>query len=111
MFEAEYYKNPHGNKPVEEFILKQTPEWKSWIFAALELLQERDGKLKNYLAETKHIEGKIFELKFKQIPVRILFAYHPRIRKRIVLLHGVIKKRDDLKRKDIETAEINYRQI
>ena len=111
MYIAEYYISPGGNKPVEKFILEQTAEWQSWIFAALELLQEREGKLKNYLAETKHIEDKIFELKFKQIPVRILYAYHPCVRGRMVLLHAVIKKRDDLKRKDIETAETNYRQI
>lgn len=47
MYIAEYYISPGGNKPVEKFILEQTAEWQSWIFAALELLQEREGKLKN----------------------------------------------------------------
>ena len=41
--------------------------------------------------------------------IRILFAYHPLKRKFILLLHGVIKKRDDLKANDIKIAEERYK--
>jgi hypothetical protein len=105
---ADQFITENGRKPVLEFILEQNNETQDHIFAGIRQLESRKGVIRNQNTETKHVKGKIFELKFKKLAVRILYAYHPGKRKFLLLLHGLIKKRDDLKVSDIEIAEHRY---
>ena len=110
-YEAEQYVSPGGKKPVLEFMMEHDKETQDWIIAGIMLLEKNKGRLTGQNLETKHIRNKIFELKFKKLAIRILFAYHPLKRKFVLLLHGLIKKRDDLKSSDIKIAEDRYNEV
>jgi hypothetical protein len=110
-YKAEEYISSQGRQPVTEFILDQDKETQDWIFSGIGKLEKNKGKLNNEFLETKHIYNKILELKFKKLPVRILFSYHPNIRKKLLLLHGVLKKTDKLKPEDIKTANDRYNEM
>ncbi len=108
-YEVEQFTTESGKKPVLDFILEQDRETQNLIFSGIEQLEIRKGIIQNQNLETKHVKDKIFELKFKKLAVRILYAYHPGKRKFLLLLHGVIKKRDKLKASDIEVAAERYK--
>lgn len=107
-YKAEQFITDNGRKPVLEFILDQDIDIQDHIISGIIQLEQRKGLIQNQNLETKHIKGKIFELKYKKLAIRILFAYHPRKRKFLLLVHGVVKKRDDLKAVDIKVAEERY---
>jgi len=109
-YKAEDFTNNSGEKVIKKFIFEEikNTDTQEWVLSGIEQLELWKGRISNKNLETKHIRGKIFELKFKKLPVRILYSYHPNKRKTILLLHGVIKKRDDLTNRDIETAEKRY---
>lgn len=108
-YEVEQFTTKSGKRPVMDFILEQDKETQDSIFAGIEQLGIRKGIIQNQNLETKHIKSKVFELKFKKLAIRILYAYHPVKRKFLLLLHGVIKKRDALKASDIEVAIERYK--
>jgi hypothetical protein len=108
---AELYISESGNNPVEDFIMVQDIETQDWILSGIRQFEQHKGRINNQNLETKHIRNKVFELKFKKLSIRILFAYHPVKRKVILLLSGVIKKRADLKNADIKTAEDRYDEV
>jgi len=108
-YKAEQFTTESGKTPVLDFILEQSKETQDSIFSGIEQLEIRKGIIQNQNLETRHIRNKIFELKFKKLAIRILYAYHPIKRKFLLLLHGVVKKRDDLKATDIETAIERYK--
>ena len=112
-YKAECYVNKRGEKPVIRFIFNDIKdiETQSWIISGIKQLEIWKGRINNQNLETKHVRNKIFELKFKKLPIRILFAYHPKVRKRLLLLHGIIKKRDNIESKDIDIAESRYNEI
>ena len=112
-YKAEEYINSSGDRIITKFINEEIAEkeTKDWVISGIRQLEQWKGKIQNKNLETKHIKNKIFELKFKKLPVRILYSYHPVKRKTLLLLHGVIKKRDDLKNKDIKIAEERYREM
>ncbi len=105
---VEQFVSRNGRKPVMEFILEQDEDTREWLLSGIRQLGLNNGMIRNQNLETKHIRNKIFELKFKKLAVRILFSYHPVKRKIILLLHGVVKKRDALKQSDISVAEERY---
>lgn len=110
-YEAERYISPNKRDPLLEFIQEQDIETQDWIFAGIDQLEKSKGRLNNQNLETKHIEDKIFELKYKKLPIRILYAYHPLKRKFLLLTHGVVKKSNKLKGKDIKIAKDRYYEI
>lgn len=109
-YKAEHYVSPAGKKPVLEFIKGQEKDTQNWLVSGILLLERQKGILNTGNVETKHIRNKIFELKFKKLPVRILFAYNPFKRGFIILLHAITKKRQDLKNSDIAIAESRYNE-
>lgn len=112
-YKAEEFINSAGDRMITKFISEDIAdkETQDWIISGIGQLEQWKGKMQNKNLETKHVRNKIFELKFKKLPVRILYAYHPVKRKTLLLLHGVIKKRDDLRNKDIKIAEDRYKEI
>ena len=110
-YTIETYVTRDGSKPVLDFIFEQDKKTQDWIFAGISQLEKGRGIIRTQSLETKHIKNKIFELKFREMAVRILFAYHPVKRAVVLLLHGVIKKRDDLRTRDIKIAEERYEEV
>lgn len=108
-YKAEQFISDSGQRPVLDFIKELDVDTQDWVISGIKELEIRKGLINNQNLETKRIKNQVFELKFKRLPVRILYSYHPRKRKFLLLLHGVIKKRDDLKARDIKTAEDRYK--
>lgn len=101
-WKIELYERPDGTSPVAEFIEKQSPKSQAKIFAELDDMIEfglmpRGNKL-------KHLEGKLWELRFRSIGHQFRFIYFAHTGMRIVILHGFSKKTRKTPRRELNTA-------
>lgn len=100
---VEYYKDVEGNEPAADFIDTLQGKAKAKVFRTIELLKEYGVLLKE--PYTKHIRGKIRELRIKDNQGAIRVLYFTYTGKRFILLHGFIKKTEKTPVQDIELAE------
>jgi len=100
-----YVKSSNGEKPVENFLKDLSPLVQAKINKYIELLRVSNGYLDEPLS--RHITGKIRELRvdFKHIRHRVF--YFTFIGQRIILLHGFIKKTAKTPPAEINKA-LNY---
>jgi len=96
------YDRPNGTSPVEEFIEDQSPKNQARIFGELDDMAEfglmdRGNKL-------KHLEGKLWELRFRGIGHQFRFVYFAHTGRRIVILHGFSKKSRKTPNRELKTA-------
>mgnify|MGYP001610643080 CR=1 len=84
-----YYTNQKGEKPVEEYILVLQRKERAKILSYINLLRDSQG----YLEEpySRHITGKIRELRVDFAHNRHRVFYFATVGKRIVLLHAFFK--------------------
>jgi len=104
-----YYADHKGKEPVKKYIDKLSRKEQLKVFAYLELLKDKKG----YLDEpySKHIKGKIRELRvdFSKNHHRIFcFTF---IGKKIIILSAFLKKTAKTPQKEIEKAINNYRDF
>lgn len=99
----EYYRDDKGKEPAADFIDSLSVETRTKVFRTIKLLNHYGVLLKG--PYTKQIKSKIWELRIKdkQGAVRILYFAHTD--RRLILLHGFVKKTDKTPINDIETAE------
>ncbi|MBU3964178.1 type II toxin-antitoxin system RelE/ParE family toxin [Patescibacteria group bacterium] len=104
-----YYIDSKGKEVVKEYIDKLSKKEQVKVFTYLELLKDKKG----YLDEpySKHIKGKIRELRvgFSKNHHRIF--YFTFVSKKIILLHAFLKKTSKTPKKEIIKAEKNYRDF
>lgn len=100
---VEYYRNSKGKEPVAEFIDTLSNETQAKVFRTMKLLKDYGVLLKE--PYTKHIRGKIRELRIRDSEGAIRIFYFTFIGRRIVLLHGFIKKTEKTPLRQIEIAE------
>jgi mRNA-degrading endonuclease RelE of RelBE toxin-antitoxin system len=99
-FCIEYAVRANGRCPAREFHESLPTPDQAKILALLVRMGDH-GQIFNK-EKFKKIEGtRLYE--FKSFQVRIICSFQPK--RRLVLLHGVIKKKDRYDRSDIETAE------
>lgn len=100
-----YVNNQSGEKPARDFILRLPTAVQGKIHKYLEYLRLNNG----YIDEpySRHITGKIRELRVDFSNIRHRIFYFTFIGKRIVLLHGFVKKSVKTPLNEIEKA-INY---
>jgi len=106
-YRLKFYKNSKTNKSlVSEYIDKLKNKDKSKILKYIEFLRENKG----YLDEpySKHIKGKIRELRIDFSPNRYRFLYFIFIKKTIVILSVFSKKTKKTPMSEIKKAENNY---
>jgi phage-related protein len=112
MYDAIFYSDKNGNKPLAEFIsgLRQKSHTSkdarinfSKIIAYIDLLCEHGTKVGEPVV--KHIEGDIWEL--RPLNNRILFALYKN--KIYILLHFFAKKTNKLPQKELEQAKRNLK--
>jgi phage-related protein len=101
-WKVELYDRSDGTSPVAEFIEEQSPKDQAKIFAELDDMVEfglmpRGNKL-------KHLEGKLWELRFRGMDRQFRFIYFAHTGRRIVILHGFSKKTRKMPRRELNTA-------
>ena len=99
---VELYDRPDGTSPVAEFIEEQSPQNQAKIFGELDdmiefALMDRGNKL-------KHLEGKLWELRFRGIGHQFRFTYFAHTSRRIVILHGFSRKTRKTPKRELNTA-------
>ena len=87
-----FYQTPAGERPVAVFV-EQLPEpARAAAAALLVVLRERGNLLR--APHSKPVGDGLFELRNVRHAVRIFYMFLPN--RRIVLLDGIVKKRDDI---------------
>ena len=106
---VEYYKDVEGNEPAADFIDMLPVKTKTKVFRTIKMLKEYGVLLKE--PYTRHIRGKIRELRIKDSQGAIRVLYFTYTGRRFILLHGFIKKTDKTPVQDIELAEKRMRDF
>jgi|SRR5581483_11772551 len=84
------YTTASGESPIRRFLSELQERDKVEAFALIRLLSERGNTIR--LPHSRSLGGGLNELRGKQ--VRIFYVFRPQ--RRIVLLEGMVKKREDI---------------
>lgn len=109
-YQIQYYINSKtGNKPARDFILSLSREVRLKVSKYLDYLCQQEG----YLDEpySRHITGKIRELRVDFRRIRHRIFYFTFIGKRIILLNGFIKQTAKTPIEEINKAIFYYQDI
>ena len=99
----EYYRDGRGKEPVAEFIDTLPIETRAKVFRTIKLLKNYGVLLKE--PYTRHVRGKIRELRIKDSAGAVRIFYLTFTGRRIILVHGFVKKTEKTPLNEIETAE------
>lgn len=103
MFKSIFYTTKSGKSPVQKFLNEQDIKVKVKTAFAVKELEIYGYRLKRPKAAL--IEDGIYELRVEYSPNNYRVLYYFCLKKYIVLLSAFKKKKQVLKRKDIETAK------
>jgi len=100
---AIYYEDERNSRPVEEFINELESKAKAKVLARIAFLEERWLELRRPYVDT--LKDGLCELRviFSGNQVRVIYAYM--LKDYIVLLHGIIKKTNEVPQEDILKAK------
>ena len=103
MFEAIFYTSESGQSPIDEFLDNLEVKPRAKVEALIHYLEQKGSNLKRPFAA--HVRGKIWELRtvFSSNQYRVLYFFW--IEDKFVLLHGIKKKSQKLRGRDISLAE------
>ena len=100
---VEYYRDSKDKEPVAEFIDALSNETRAKVFRTIKLLKNYGVLLKE--PYTRQVRGKIRELRIRDSAGAVRIFYFTFTGRRIILLHGFIKKTEKTPLSEIETAE------
>lgn len=100
---VEYYRDVKGGQPVRDFIHSLPDQAQAKVYRTIKLLKDYGVLLKE--PYTKQIRGKIRELRIADNKGAVRILYFTVTGRRLILLHGFIKKTDKIPEREIETAE------
>ena len=100
---VEYYMDARGREPVADFIDSLPIEVQAKILRLIDLLADYGVLLKE--PYTRQIRGKLRELRITSKSGEVRVFYFAFAEKRMVLLHGFVKKARRTPIRDIEIAE------
>lgn len=100
---VEYYRDSKGREPVAEFIDVLQTGTRAKVFRMIKLLKDYGVLLKE--PYTRHVRGKIREIRIKDSKGAIRILYFTFTGRRIILLHGFIKKTERTPLKEIDIAD------
>ena len=103
----ELYQRPDGSSPVVEFIEDQSVGNQAKILAEFDDMAEfglmpRGNKL-------KHLENKLWELRFRGGGLQFRFVYFAHTGRKLVILHGFCKKSRKTPKRELEAARRSLR--
>lgn len=101
-WEIEYFETPAGNVPVLEWIEKMPEDEQALALGYIDQLEKLGTDAQRPLV--RQIEGKVYELRWKAGGKQQRIAYFAASGRKIVLLHGFVKKGKDTPQKDKELA-------
>lgn len=99
---VEFYIEPGGRRPVNEFVDSLDAKTKARLLAAIEQLRLRNVSAGEPLV--RHLEGKLWELRRESDGNIYRLMYFFFTGRRIVFLRGFQKKTQKTPRREIETA-------
>lgn len=99
---VELYTKIDGSCPLVEFIEEQSISNQAKVFHELEDLAEF-GLMPR--GKAKHLEGKLWELRFRAKEVSIRLIYFAHTGRRFVVLHGFCKKTQKTPKKELRVAQ------
>lgn len=108
-YKVKFYTDKRGKSPVLEYIDRLQPKEKAKILKYIEFLRINEGKLEE--PYSKHIEGKIWELRVDFSRNRYRIFYFIFIKKTIILLHAFPKKTKRTPESELKRAEENYYNV
>lgn len=109
-YKVRFYRSSRtGREPVLEYIDKLDIKNRAKVLKYIEFLREREG----YLDEpySKHVTGKIRELRVDFARNRHRIFYFTFISKKIILLHAFLKKTNKTPLSEIKRAVENYKDV
>jgi phage-related protein len=104
-----YRKESNGEEPVKEYIDRLDKKTRAKVLKYIEFLRECDG----YLEEpySRHIQGKIRELRVDFSSNRHRIFYFVFVGRNIILLSAFLKKTPKAPTKEIEKALAYYQEV
>ena len=105
-YKVKFFKDPKNNSPVSEYINGLDVKERAKVSKYIEFLREHKGVLDE--PYSKHIKGKIRELRVDFSNKRHRIFYFTFINKNIILLHAFLKKTEKTPTREIKIAEGNY---
>jgi phage-related protein len=87
-----FYQTPGGERPAATFVEQLPDPTRAEVAALLAALKERGNLLRP--PHSKALGDGLFELRSVKHAVRVFYMFLPR--QQIVLLDGIVKKRDDI---------------
>ncbi len=109
-YKVKFYKDSqNGKELVLEYFEELDKKNKAKVLKYVDFLRENDG----YLDEpfSKHISGKIRELRVDFSRNRHRIFYFTFVNKTIILLHSFLKKTAKTPKNEIEKAKNNYKDV
>lgn len=108
-YEVQYYVDNRGKAPVREYINGLNLKERAKVLKYIDFLKQNDGKLDE--PYSRHIEGKIRELRVDFHRNRHRIFYFTFVGKKIVLLRAFLKKTAKTPTSEINQAKKNYSNI
>jgi len=109
-YKTKFYKDSRtGQDPILEYINKLQEKESTKILKYIEFLRKNKGVLDE--PYSKHIKGKIRELRVDFSRNRHRIFYFAFIGKKIILLHAFLKKTKKTPVSEIRRAEENYQDV
>lgn len=109
-YKVSFFYNPIKHSfPVRNYLNQLSVAQKAKVLKFIDFLAEHEG----YLDEpySKHIRGKIRELRIDFGNNRHRILYFTFVNQNIILLHAFLKKTPKTPEREIEIAEENYKQV
>lgn len=104
-----FYTNDRGKSPIIEYIDGLSKLDRAKILKFIDILRERKGALDE--PYSKHIRGKIRELRIDFAGNKHRIFYFTFINKKIIMLHAFLKKTKKTPEREIQKAETNYLNV
>ena len=103
-----YFKNKKGAEPVRDYINSFTLKIQAKIYKFLDVLERKNINMP--FPFSSHIKDKIFELRIQHGSNRYRIFYFI-YNKRIILLHGIVKKTEKIPPAELAIAEKNMKEF
>ena len=102
LWAVELYARPDGSSPLVEFIEEQSRRNQAKIYHELEDLAEFGLMPRGNKA--KHLEGKLWELRFRGEEIHFRLIYFAHTGRKFVVLHGFCKKTRKTPKRELNAA-------